>query len=482
MMRQKLEQVLADMQSADPRVAKGGVQAACELLESRPVPARTRSRISRALSVQLSSTDEQVRRWTYKLVALLRDPTYTGFLERQLAEVDMVAENRTWAVAAMSALNPNFLQGLYDAGEELTVPYALAAGMYRTTGLEEHALRAATNGDDPLAHQWLGLLYGEGRADLDRVLVSELTTSPSPEVVEYVIWGVRLRRKLGIESINIDPTSLAQQQVNIRRWYYRTVAQDPKARNVYAAQVIDWIETDPDSKAREGLARGLHESKKDKFWRDVHSQWRRQEPDPFVLRALGVPVATMDLTAVTDPGAAVGLRLEVDRPLMLQALPEQVRRELAIDPNTPIERHTIVVQYNPVNVTNNGTIGQVAGAHSTLNTGPVSVSSGVTGAETINLLTVLAEHLRAMPVGTVAPEVLEEVEALAAEEAALDEVANAAGGDGGTAEAGSLEPRRRRFGERLSALATTLRGAGAATAATTGLVEQVEHLAHTILS
>lgn len=472
MLRPTVRQIEADLRSPDPRVAKGGVQAACELLEGRVVAARTRRQLSRALSTQLDSDDANVLRWNYKLIALLGDPTYVPYLQRQLGGRDLVPENRTWTVAALGTLAPDHLRVLYDVGEELTTAYALAAEMYgRSTSLRS-VLRRGADSDDPLAQQWLGLLYGQGRIDLAPSILTALTSSASPEVVEYAIWGIRLRRAVGVEVIAVDPLGLRAQPVNVRRWYYRTVAQDPEARNAYAAQVIDWIEQETESKALEGLARGLHDSPKDRFWRGVERDWRKQERDPFVLRALGVPVSSTELAA--DPAGAVPILLDVDRPLRLRELPG-LRPPIASGSSIPIltsvlpptrpfaRKRFIVLQDNRVTVNNSGTIGQVAGAHSAqhahqqLSTQP-SPSVG-------ELLGALAQHLRGLPPDGVPDTVLTELDDLLAEDAeALDT-------DAGT---------RRRFAERLKGLLAVVRGLGSATEATTELVRQVEGLAHTI--
>jgi hypothetical protein len=103
--------------------------------------------------------------------------------------------------------------------------------------------------------------------------------------------------------------------------------------------------------------------------------------------------------------------------------------------------------------------------------------SGTSITEVAALLAALSEHLRSLPAGTVPAEVIAEVDDVAADHgeiaAALTDV-----DDDAATDAGDATRKRGRLGRRLASIVTTLRGLGAATQATSDLVDQVEHLAH----
>ncbi len=325
-----IARITEGMRSADPRRAKGAIQAACEFIESGRSNRDDRARLARGLSAQLGSPNRKVRRWVYKLIALFRNPEYIGYLAAQLAEREQDAENRTWAYCALARLTDNHEQLLYDAGDRMTPAYSLAAGMYgRADDMPERVERAALV-DDPLAHQWIGLNLGNNRAEVPPEIIRDLVRGGDPNSIEYLLWGHRLVGGSALD-FPLDPLDIGKYPENVRRWYYRTVAGRPATRDVLAAEVEDWIEFDSSSLAREGLATGLTRSSRDDHWESVHRAWGETEMDPFVLQALGVD-------DVTPPPT----------------------------PSTPEMRGITVNNYGPTITGNIGTIGAIAAHDATV--------------------------------------------------------------------------------------------------------------------
>jgi class 3 adenylate cyclase len=270
------------LNSEDDRHVKSGVQAICELLEEHAQIQRVHhERLRRALSRHLDSKDMYVRRWIYKAIALLGDQAYAVYLRSQLANVDSVAENRSWAIAALARVSLDFKNDLKLVDEEWTLPFRLSASMYCRTRHISRYVREASRTDDPLAHQWVGLLHGDGRAQVPLAFLKELTASDHPEVAEYAIWGLR-RGRGSLDDVALGPHDLDRAPENVRRWYYRIFVKDERNLERYASLIEDWISSEGDSKAREGLARALTEVPFSPYWHDVLTGWQSEERDPYV--------------------------------------------------------------------------------------------------------------------------------------------------------------------------------------------------------
>lgn len=271
----------------DDRSIKSGIQAACELLETGAKITRTQhQRIRSAVSPHLLSNDPFVRRWMYKLIAQLGDPPYAAYLRTQLSDLDLVPENRTWAVAALAKVSLNFKSDLMAVGEDWTLAYRLSSGMFKHVGSMRKYVRDASNEDDPLAHQWLGLLHGDGRARIPMELLKELTASPHPEVREYALFGLRKRGGGSIDQTLLGPQEIVQHPPNVRRWYYRLLLNDESNLVRFGGLIEDWVEGEGDSKAREGLALGFIGLQLNQTWHQLLEDWRQVENDPYVLTAL----------------------------------------------------------------------------------------------------------------------------------------------------------------------------------------------------
>lgn len=413
MKTRRVSDFLSEMRNMDPRLAKAGVQAACEYLEAGRGQAHHEP-IMAALSYQLDSRDTKVLRWVYKSIALLKNPRYLNYLGRQLSGRDLDPENRLWAYAATASLTPEHRRVLNDAGDEFSLPYALASGLYGREPELAAAVRRAGDTDDAHAHQFIGLLYGEGNTLIPRRLLSELTASASAESVEYAIWGLRKRGGASWNDVRIDPFAIAEQPENVRRWYYRLVAQHPESRNQLSSAVLSWIENETASLPREGLAFGLFESERDGQWDAVLRSWRRTETDPFVRRALGAKFED-------GPGSVTSF----------------VDRSRAPSRASAINTRGIVVMIAK-NIYTNPIIGVVQERGGTV-TGNVTVGgSGLTGADLSRVLNRLSSALESDPAA--GPAIVADVQQLAT-----------------TAAAAGNDPVKPTFLERLRGVAEAVR-------------------------
>ncbi|HET9894238.1 MAG TPA: hypothetical protein VFQ44_04840 [Streptosporangiaceae bacterium] len=384
--RLELDRVITLLGSSDDRLIKNGVQAGCELIETYRARLR-RSEVDAirvALSNHLGNSDPQVRTWIYKLVAELGDGPYAPYLREQLRARDFVPTNRTWAVSALAAVSSDYKAHLQIINDELTLSYRLAAAMFAQQPDTESAVREASNSDDRLGHQWIGLLYGDMRANIRTEFVSELTSSNYPEVVEYAIWGLRKRHEGSISQVALDPENVRNATPNVRRWYYRLLLKDARNITRYDHQLRTWLEGERDSRAREGLAMGFYGIPVSPEWRELLRSWAVSERDPYVRAAL---TRRSDLRSATRSDAQQDVRargrltgysdIRADSTdaigqLSVRGSPGRSRRgdhrsvyKVRIYTGGSFVMHDR--RNESVNVTNFGAIGSVQGAHSTLN-------------------------------------------------------------------------------------------------------------------
>src|SRR5436190_28326 len=87
-----------------PEIVKTGLQRACEHMEARRFFSQSQL-LSDAARKHLFSPDVKVRRWTYKLVALLRDDLLLPELRARLVD-EQDGENYSWAISAFFRIAP----------------------------------------------------------------------------------------------------------------------------------------------------------------------------------------------------------------------------------------------------------------------------------------------------------------------------------------------------------------------------------------
>lgn len=253
--------------SHDAEQVKAGLQRACEVLEGGQAFI-SYDFLKMGLAAHLQSPELRVRRWAYKLVALLKDAAYLDQLETALLSFEDDPENRGWASAAFS--------GLADEGRKTRLTTRLTD--YRGTSLELAAklyARGEPARDDlhlsvwerePLARKWLCLLCGYARdnprtidqrfGDLD--LVRNSISDDDAEVVEYSIWAEHRHPDGSYRHLLRKPDELLAFP-NVRRWVYRLLTKDPEAATSNLDLLTEKMDAanETSEAAREGLALGL---------------------------------------------------------------------------------------------------------------------------------------------------------------------------------------------------------------------------------
>jgi hypothetical protein len=281
--------------SSDTEQVKAGLQRACEILESGQAFINY-DFLKIGLAVHLRSPELRVRRWAYKLVALLKDAEYLGQLEAALLGFENDPENRGWASAAFS--------GLADEGRKARLITQL--NDYRGTSLELAAklyARGEPARDDldlsvwerePLARKWLCLLCGYARdnprtidqrfGDLD--LVRNSIGDDDAEVVEYSIWAEHRHPDGSYRHLLRRPDELLAFP-NVRRWVYRLLTKDARAAKSHLDLLIETMNAARETSevAREGLALGLANLHVDELRNDT-IDWFAKEASSRVRLAL----------------------------------------------------------------------------------------------------------------------------------------------------------------------------------------------------
>lgn len=253
--------------SPEPAQVKTGLQRACEIFESgQAFIDPTFLRIG--LAAHLISHDLKVRRWAYKLAALLRDAGQIDQLEIALLGGEKDPENRGWASAAFS--------GVADEGRKarLTVrlddyrgtSLELAAKLYARGEPTRDDLSLEVWQDEPMARKWLCLLCGYAKdnprtidsryGDLD--LVRNCVFDHDRENVEYSIWAEHRHPAGSFRNLLRAPGELLAHP-NVRRWVYRLLTKTADAAQEHLDLVTSMMNAanEPSDRAREGLALGL---------------------------------------------------------------------------------------------------------------------------------------------------------------------------------------------------------------------------------
>lgn len=251
----------------DAEHVKAGLQRACEILEGGQAFLSS-TFLKVGLPLHLLSPQVRVRRWAYKLVALLKDDSHLDQLEAALLGFERDTENRGWASAAFSGLADEGRKGRLTArlNDYRGTSLELAAKLYARGEPSRDDLDLKVWEDQPLARKWLCLLCGYARdnprtidqrfGDLD--LVRNSVGDSNAEVVEYSIWAEHRHPDGSFRSLLRRPDELLAFP-NVRRWVYRLLTKNADA----AVSNLDLLTEKMDASretsevAREGLAMGL---------------------------------------------------------------------------------------------------------------------------------------------------------------------------------------------------------------------------------
>jgi class 3 adenylate cyclase len=282
--------VVEALNSGVPRRQKWAVQSICDSLEAGwPIDVTRDPRIAAGIARLRRTSDTTVLRWLYKLVGLTGDRLWRPWLEGQLAR-DSDPENISWAAGALSTISPRSaaLAVLDAAGHQVAGTALELAPRYFDGGppVDDRLIRDVMDDDDPLRHQWLGLLQGKDPTLVGRSVVATLNVHPDPIVVEYSIWAVFRDPAGRLADLALKPQDVPVAPPNVRRWYYRLLAKDSAALMANYELVEHAVLSDDSPAAREGLALGLLDIYPgDWLARDI-VDWFARETDPMVRLAL----------------------------------------------------------------------------------------------------------------------------------------------------------------------------------------------------
>lgn len=255
------------LQSTDPEQVKAGLQRACEVFENGQ--AFTNPEFLRmGLAAHLRSPVTKVRRWAYKLVALLRDPEHIYLLEDALLRIEQDPENRGWAAAAYAGIADERRQEqLIDQIDDYWgTSLELAAKLYARGQPARAELNLQVWEKEPLARKWLCLLCGyapgsprtidQRFGNLD--LVRNSIVDSDREIIEYSIWAEHHHPDGSYRGLLRQPDQLLAHP-NVRRWLYRLLTKDSDAAVAHQDLLLEGMleARETSDVAREGLALGF---------------------------------------------------------------------------------------------------------------------------------------------------------------------------------------------------------------------------------
>lgn len=287
-----IEMMLA---SNDSGQVKAGLQRACEILEGGQA-FLDNTFLNVCLPTCLTSPQPRIRRWAYKLVALLKDGKYINQLEDALLTFETDPENRGWASAAYASLADELRKTKLIAklSDYQGTSLELAAKLYARGEPAKDEFDLQTWELEALARKWLCLLCGYARhqqrtidqrfGDLD--LVRNSIKDDDLEVVEYSLWA-EFRHPDGSFRHILRPPDQLLAFPNVRRWLYRLLTKDAHAARSNLDLLTERMDAsqEPSEVAREGLALGLAQLKFDER-RTETIDWFLTDPSPKVRLAL----------------------------------------------------------------------------------------------------------------------------------------------------------------------------------------------------
>jgi hypothetical protein len=475
--------IVALMRASETRAIKNGIQGASDYLRAHPnTSTHFASQIRRELSRHLSDRDPFVTSWIYTLIATLGDEQYEPYLTSQLKSHEFDPVSRTWAVASLARVSGDYRQALQAINDEDLVAYQLSSAMFRYDADVGRAIRRASNNDDRLAHLWIALLFGEGRADIPVGQVKELTASRDAEVAQYSLFAMHKHPHTGAESVAFGPQDLAHLQPRVRRWFYQVLIKDPSNLERYASAILDWIANESDTQAREGLAKAFVYTRLPRTWIHELRSWAESEGDPFVLDALSQVRPLRDIVATRQSEEGGGYVHELDQ------APSQRMDRGTVDPSGGTAFGSLQIRARSVSVTfvekasymdkrnqsvsirgRGNVIGAVQGAYSEADTGNVTLQAGdaqVSALHLAELLRLISAELRKHDEAYTDAEMIEVVAQDLEEESSHEPPAE-----------GKAQRLRTRFRQARLAL-------GAITAVTSDvgeLISQAQRVLHTVL-
>lgn len=316
------------LQSTTPSTTKAGLQLLCEHLEAGKYSDELRN-FGITISGLMWQTDLLVRRWCYKSLALIGDPSAAeALIGRSGSETDH--ENLTWIASAITRLNRNsdLVSFRNNFDTNLADCIRLASLLYSSsTSGETKIPEINVDNADGLVLKWCALLTGYDRAPQhlfhsehqNREMLGNLNRHHSDEVAEYSVWALWKSPEFSFDDLAIPLHDLGNLPENVRRWAFRLITKN--AADLEENQdLFQDLCHNSSMKAREGLALGLRELRLPKL-RNHIGEWYCREPHTGIKELLLENLAfsddnfgeLFDLVVEDYRSAAVGgsLRLRV---------------------------------------------------------------------------------------------------------------------------------------------------------------------------
>jgi|GEM_PF-3693990 len=278
--------------SNDSRKIKRGLQQTCNAIEAGySISSLQKAELILVISKLKTSNGIKVRRWLYKLIGLLGDKAFTHYLVGQLRFSETDPENKTWATAALFALEPFpvALQMFLRSGQDFYgTSFELAAFYFRRYQgpLDYGQIKSTLETDNGLSYQWVSLLYAQNRLVVPKEVILDLNRHHDSQVAEYSVWAVHRDQFGSIADLRIYPQEIFKAPSNIRRWYYRVLTKHEENLYPYYDLIQHVIHSDHSYLAREGLALGLRSIPVDKPLAHELVTWFHHEPNELVRLSL----------------------------------------------------------------------------------------------------------------------------------------------------------------------------------------------------
>ena len=211
-------------------IKKLALQQLCaEIERGRLILPSHRIRLVQSMLYTKDEDDIKVRRWTCKLIALIKANQYKDVLQQRILVGEEDAENLTWALAALAKLereNNEIKRLIFAAPSRDFKPHHhLPVMLYskHDTGLLPAGIELVRDIERfNLGAKWLCLLYGYS-VDTQHILpgapkeiVQSFNRHHDPDVAEYSIWALHRMPDASIDDLKIPLDALHEQPENVR--------------------------------------------------------------------------------------------------------------------------------------------------------------------------------------------------------------------------------------------------------------------------
>ncbi|MEM9670716.1 MAG: hypothetical protein AAF950_17520 [Pseudomonadota bacterium] len=256
---------------AEKSLVKSALQNLClDLENNRHLSGEHRKRIVTSIFFAKDDTDVRIRRWIYKLIALLKIDEFIDDVSSKIILSEEDEENLTWAIAALCGIadSSSVKKVLHKAkNRSLKTFYQLPALLYSNSNIQidRRAKIIKDVENRPLAAKWLSLLFGYNRNSVEIFLeyepkdvVRTFNKHDNSEVAEYSIWALFKSRHGRIGDCCLCLDDIQTYPSNMRRWLYRLMSKDASSFSQCREYLIEAIDKEGEIlTAREGLALGL---------------------------------------------------------------------------------------------------------------------------------------------------------------------------------------------------------------------------------